>query len=131
MQQSFKWYAGRSDVVNYKDIPQDPRSIVDWWRAINEIYGAGPADAGRGPRQREPYAASSRPARTIPEETPLVPFATAVAPRSREEIRRLGRKYRAGYLLSPRETVLPLPIAYENDGYCIYRLENEEAGIGD
>lgn len=37
-QQTFKWYAGRSDVVNWKDIPQDAASIVKWREVLLEIY---------------------------------------------------------------------------------------------
>jgi len=37
-QQTFKWYAGRGEVVNWKDIPQDARGITEWWRRHNEVY---------------------------------------------------------------------------------------------
>lgn len=33
-QQTFKWYAGRAEVVNWKDIPQDNASIIEWYRRI-------------------------------------------------------------------------------------------------
>ena len=36
--QSFHWYAGRSEVVGYKDIPQDAVGIVEWWRRVGDIY---------------------------------------------------------------------------------------------
>jgi hypothetical protein len=29
-QQSFKWYAERAEVHNYKDIPQDPKGLLEW-----------------------------------------------------------------------------------------------------
>jgi hypothetical protein len=37
-QQTFKWYAGRAEVVNWKDVPQDARGIVEWKRRMNEVY---------------------------------------------------------------------------------------------
>jgi hypothetical protein len=37
-QQTFKWYAGRREVVCWKDIPQDPASIVRWWQLRESIY---------------------------------------------------------------------------------------------
>lgn len=37
-QQTFKWYAQRSEVVNWKDIPQDATGIVQWWNRMQEIY---------------------------------------------------------------------------------------------
>ncbi|MGB9687763.1 DUF6798 domain-containing protein [Thermogutta sp.] len=35
---TFKWYAGRSEVVTWKEIPQDARSIVAWWTKLKDIY---------------------------------------------------------------------------------------------
>lgn len=37
-QQSFKWYAERAEVVNWKDIPQDVESLREWARRFVEIY---------------------------------------------------------------------------------------------
>jgi hypothetical protein len=37
-QQTFKWYTGRSEVVCWKDIPQDAASIVRWWELREAIY---------------------------------------------------------------------------------------------
>ncbi len=35
---SFKWYTGRSEVVTWKEIPQDAESIVQWWHRLLDIY---------------------------------------------------------------------------------------------
>jgi hypothetical protein len=37
-QQTFKWYAGRSEVCSWKDVPQNAESVVQWWRRQQEIY---------------------------------------------------------------------------------------------
>jgi hypothetical protein len=37
-QQSFKWYAERAEVVNWKDIPQDVVTLREWARRFVEIY---------------------------------------------------------------------------------------------
>jgi hypothetical protein len=37
-QQSFKWRAERSEIVNWKDVPQDAASIVAWRRTFLEVY---------------------------------------------------------------------------------------------
>ncbi len=37
-QQSLRWYAERAEVVNWKDVPQDARGIVEWWRRMTDIY---------------------------------------------------------------------------------------------
>ena len=36
-QQTFKWYASRTEVVSWKDIPQDADSIVQWYKRLKEI----------------------------------------------------------------------------------------------
>ncbi len=33
-QQTFKWYAGRSEVATRKDVPQDPASLTVWYRRL-------------------------------------------------------------------------------------------------
>ncbi|GAA5506888.1 DUF6798 domain-containing protein [Novipirellula caenicola] len=37
-QQSFKWYAERAEVVNWKDVPQDSKSLDQWYTRFREIY---------------------------------------------------------------------------------------------
>lgn len=37
-QQTFKWYAERPEVVNWKDVPQDAPGIVDWWQRKKAVY---------------------------------------------------------------------------------------------
>jgi hypothetical protein len=37
-QQSFKWYAERGEVVNWKDVPQDVTSLLEWQRRFREIF---------------------------------------------------------------------------------------------
>lgn len=36
-QQTFKWYAGRSEVCNWKDVPQDPSAMVKWKQRIDQL----------------------------------------------------------------------------------------------
>jgi len=37
-QQTFKWYAQRAEVVNWKDVPQDAQSLRQWYQRFLEIY---------------------------------------------------------------------------------------------
>jgi hypothetical protein len=37
-QQTFKWYAERAEVVNWKDVPQDATSLREWSRRFQEIF---------------------------------------------------------------------------------------------
>ena len=38
-QQTFKWYAARTEVVSWKDIPQDANSIATWHTRLMELNG--------------------------------------------------------------------------------------------
>jgi hypothetical protein len=37
-QQTFKWYAGRSEVFNWKDVPQDAEKIVQWDQRHRDVF---------------------------------------------------------------------------------------------
>jgi len=37
-QQTFKWFAQRAEVVNWKDVPQDANSLVQWYNRFFDIY---------------------------------------------------------------------------------------------
>jgi hypothetical protein len=37
-QQTFKWYAGRGEVVTRKDMPQDAKSLMEWNERRNAVY---------------------------------------------------------------------------------------------
>jgi hypothetical protein len=37
-QQTFKWYASRAETVNYKDVPQDAKGLVEWWHRMEELH---------------------------------------------------------------------------------------------
>jgi hypothetical protein len=36
-QQTFKWYGQRSEVVNWKDVPQNAVGLVEWWRRYRQV----------------------------------------------------------------------------------------------
>jgi len=103
--QTFKWYAGRSEVLTWKDVPQDARSIVEWWEALHAIY-ATPSPYG-GYRWHNSLAES-------------------LAFKGPERMRQLAQTYQADYVLTVRWPRLPLPVVYENRGYVIYRLRDAD-----
>jgi hypothetical protein len=37
-QQTFKWYTSRAEVVSWKDVPQDAKSLIEWAKRINKVY---------------------------------------------------------------------------------------------
>ena len=40
-QQTFKWFAGRAEVVTWKDVPQDAQGLIAWWQRRQEVYLLG------------------------------------------------------------------------------------------
>ena len=47
-QQTFKWFAQRAEVVNWKDVPQDTLALLEWYRRFEEIYPAWIANRRTG-----------------------------------------------------------------------------------
>ena len=96
--QTFTWYAGRGQVVSWKDLPQDARAIVEWWGRLEEIYGS-PAPDVQGK------------------------WLESLSERSPAKLRRLGAKYGARYLLTEAEPELAMPRLYQNNSYAVYDLD--------
>jgi hypothetical protein len=101
---SFKWRTGRPEVVTYKDIPQDARSMVEWHRRLHNIHYADGST--------EPIAS-------------LSDLGT-------DRIEALAREYDFDYVLTDRSRPLNLPIvypnsAYSNAEYVVYAVRNENA----
>jgi hypothetical protein len=96
--QTFKWYTGRREVVSWKDVPQDAKTLLEWWRRIQEVYATGlPA----GPRWYEPLAKVGA-----------------------KRLKQLGAEYDADYIITERTDPLPtLPVVYQNGTYVIYRIK--------
>ncbi len=102
---TFKWYTGRSEVANWKDVPQDAESIIDWWERINDMHTTvSPAGA----------------------QTWYVSLAWSFHNREPDEIDRLRTKYGADYLLTTRRPQLDYEVVFYNPGYVIYRLDDRE-----
>ncbi len=74
-QQTFKWYAGRSEVVCWKDIPQDSNGILQWRKRLVELYE---------PQRR---------------------YESGLMSYSDEQLRELANRYGASYLLIPQRQV--------------------------
>lgn len=48
-QQTFKWYAQRAEVVTFKDVPQDGKSLLEWYDRVGRC--APPRDSSLQPMQ--------------------------------------------------------------------------------
>ncbi len=95
---TFKWYAERGEVVNWKETPQDAASLVGWWQRINDIY----ATNNPPPQDR---------------------FYQSMADAGSERLKQLATKYEADYLVTQVSTpLLPLPVLHQNDNYIVYKM---------
>jgi hypothetical protein len=95
---SFKWWTGRPEVVNRKDIPQDAAGIVEWQRRLKDIYTM-----------------------RIGDEDISVDSVGALGT---ERVKELAKKYGAQFVLSDRTQLVELPVVYRNSDYVVYRVPN-------
>ena len=86
---SFKWYASRADVANWKDVPQDAAGVVEWHRRCQDLF----------PRRMTP-----RGKRTLDSPEKL----------GTERLLELARRYSATHVIARSEPALDLPVAYSN-----------------
>lgn len=98
---TFKWYAGRSEVASWKDVPQDARSIVQWWDRLQRMYGTG-----------------------VRSSDPELEWRRSLTLLEPEQLRELGARYQADYVLTACYPPLELEVLYENEIYAVYRLNS-------
>jgi hypothetical protein len=100
-QQTFKWYAGRAEVVSWKDVPQDAAGLIEWKKRLAEVH----------PRDRAHH------------ECDLAAFSDV-------QLVALAKKYNAAYIVIDRarsrrriglRKVYPIA-AEENGSFDIYRV---------
>jgi hypothetical protein len=98
---TFKWYSGRDEVATWKDMPQDARGVVEWWRRINELFATGNQD-------------------------PDYRWRKSLAELNPEQLRALGAKFGAQYVIVPKLPESPRlypSAAYSNSSYAVYQLD--------
>jgi hypothetical protein len=96
---TFKWYAARGEVVNWKEMPQDAAGLVVWWTRIQDIYATG------NPPPQDKY---------------YISLADAGA----ERLKLLAAKYQADYLVTQTsEPMLPMPVVYKNEAFAVYEMK--------
>ena len=100
MGQTFKWYAGRAEVANWKDVPQDGPAIVAWWERMQDVHGTG-------------------------KRPPDPMWHASLTELGAGRLRQLARRYGASYVLT-NVTVpfLPLRIMHYNRSYVVYQVES-------
>ena len=96
--QTFRWYSGRGEVVTRKDIPQDSRGIVEWWRRLQRLHLAE-------------------------ADTPNVHWRESLAELGADELQALGREFGAEYVVTTADPPLALPrVGPRTSSYAVYRL---------
>lgn len=95
--QTFKWHAHRSEVVSWKDIPQDAPDILHWWQRLLDVHG-------------------------LPVFDGEVAWHASLTELEPDRLRALGSKYQAEYLLTEASPAIPLKRLYQNDSYAVYAL---------
>lgn len=95
---SFKWYTGRSEIVTWKEIPQDAQSIVQWWNRLLDIHVLDDPVLGR------------RWSRTLAELR-------------EKRLLELAEKYDADYIVTTWKPTLDLEPVFAERGnpYLVYR----------
>ncbi len=87
MGHSFKWYAWRADVANYKDVPQDAASVVEWKARCADVF----------------------PTMDINGKETLASYPDQLGV---ERLREVARKYGATYVITRRYPPLDLKVVY-------------------
>jgi hypothetical protein len=96
MSQTFRWHAGRAEVVTRKDLPQDAAGIVEWWRRLTRIYS-------RDDTQR--------------------PWHDSLAELGAERLRELGAQFGADYVVTSASPPLDLErVGPRTRSWAIYKL---------
>lgn len=96
--QSFKWRTGRAEVATYKDIPQDARSMVEWFERLRNIY-------------YEEIDGVVQPIRSLGHQ-------------GTERVAAFAGRYGADYVITDHRRPLEFPAEYWNSDYVVYRIEH-------
>lgn len=97
--QSFKWYAGRADLVTWKDVPQNATDLVTWQKRLFDVHRYTNADGEQVNYRSLAHQGTAR-------------------------IRQLAAKHQLDYVLTREYPPLSLPVAYANTSYTIYDISS-------
>jgi len=95
--QSFKWRTGRPEVATWKDIPQDARSMVEWFRRLRAIY-------------YEEVDGEIQPVKSLGH------LGT-------ERVAALAKEYGVDYVVTDGRRPLGFHVAYWNQEYVVYVVD--------
>ena len=111
MSQTFRWYAHRAEVTNWKEIPQDAAGLIRWWDRIQDIYATANCWSEEIP--------------IVGDQRPPDRYYESLADLGAKRLRALGRIYEADYAITMlTDPVVPLPVVYKNSAYIIYKIRS-------
>lgn len=100
---SFHWHAGRREVVCWKNIPQDPRTIVEWRRRIVDCFSV---------------------------DGTLKSLVSTTAALGSERLLEAARTYGADHIVVPVNPLEPFPLPgaplHVAGGYAVHRIDTSE-----
>ncbi|RLS28809.1 MAG: hypothetical protein DWH79_12690 [Planctomycetota bacterium] len=101
---SFHWYTARREVVCWKNVPQDPKSIIQWRQRIIDCYSS---------------------------DGTLKGLAPSTADLGMERVREVASRYGADHIIVAVNPLLPSPFPdpplHANSGYAVHRLPDPRA----
>jgi len=98
--QSFKWYAHRSDLVTWKDMPQNATALVAWRDRYQNVHRYV---------DKQGQQATHR----------------SLARQGTARIRQLAKDYQLDFVLTSEYPPLDLPVAFKNEAYTVYEIKND------
>jgi hypothetical protein len=118
MSSTLRFYAGRGEVANWKDFPQDATGIVEWWKRMFDVHTLSKDNPQWEGKILDPAVLAKPPAPKFIESLTLLGPA---------KVNELARKYGANYAivqLVPEVQRLPGTPEFESAGhaYGVYRL---------
>lgn len=102
MSTTLKWYTGRAEVGNWKEVPQNAEGLVGWWKRMHALHATG-------------------------HQHPAHYWHHSLARLRPERLRWLAREYEADYLITRSRPWLPFERLYANRRYAVYRLAPSRA----
>lgn len=106
---TFTWYSRRPVVTDWKDVPQDAKHLLGWWKRMTACHYGWHILSEQEPPQWGRQ-------KTFSEV-------------GKARLSQVGKIFGAKYLLTTRKDVLDMAVFYQNDEFTIYRLPT--VGDGD
>jgi hypothetical protein len=104
----FTWRTGRARVANFKQMPQSPEAILEWYRRMRDL--ANGAD----------LAALARSTRNYDAEDCRDALSRGYKSLTTVQATQLMARYQADYFLTTADHRLDLPVLYDAERYILY-----------